>query len=727
MYGIGDNLHQRAILRELLPRHDVWLETCHVALYHDLVEQGLRLRFQGTRLRAQARTIQRERSRYQYSSEPVPRGAQARKIWYNKPEIDKTGSILGAIYHAVGLQMGDRPDFSLPIRDEWRDAARKLIRGWPVNGKPLMIYRPIVFRPEWDGRPRNPDTTAYQKLYDQIRQRFFVVSVADLEPGREWIVGPEALVDVKLHAGELDFETMAALFAEADLVFANAGFGPVLAQAVGTPVVIVYGGRESYRTTERAGAHLAPTLGIDPDCPCDCHSNKHRCVKHITLAPAIERLEKFVDQTLETPRTLLFATTYVDCADRAKLTDHWISLHKRLNPECDLLIVDSASPWPRLIDEGKHGAFAPHTPGAREKQMLHVFPDNVGHLSRGGRDGWGRAFCYGLQAAVDGGYSYAVHVEGDSLLRLPVAPIVRRMAREGTRVASAPVVGMKRDYSNWVETGLMFFSTSYLVESSFVAHYDWSTRGGTPTPEVVIRKMIGTDLKLMPWRAWRGDKNQITHQNVASLGLDWITHCHTDSWAYDKFVESLDAPPPAEPPSTAVRINFGCGTNRLPGWKNHDAEVDIRRRLPYEDNSADFIFTEHCVEHVKYYEAIEFLRECRRVLRPGGALRITVPSIEMIMRCNDKEYYKFTTKFQKVGPTARGAMHAILYSHGHQTAWTESLMEATLYYVGFRGIARHSPGQSDRPELRGAEGHHRVIGEHFNSIESLCMEAEVEK
>ena len=49
-----------------------------------------------------------------------------------------------------------------------------------------------------------------------------------------------------------------------------------------------------------------------------------------------------------------------------------------------------------------------------------------------------------------------------------------------------------------------------------------------------------------------------------------------------------------------LKINLGCGTNRIPGWSNHDAEVNITRRLPWADDSADCVFVEHVVEYVIY-------------------------------------------------------------------------------------------------------------------------------
>jgi SAM-dependent methyltransferase len=739
MYGIGDNLHQRAIVRELMKRYDVWLKTCHIDLYWDLTALGLKLLFKPTRLRAQAKTIARENGRYLWPG--PPREAMGKKIWYNKPDIDKHGSILESMFGEFGMKP-THPDFTLPIKSEWRKRARELIEQWKPN-KPVMIYRPIVTRREWDGRSRNPDPAAYEAIYKAIRDQFFVISIADLSPHLEWIEGPEQSADIKLHQGELDFPTMAALFSEASLVMSPAGFAPVLAQATRVPGITVYGGRESFRTTQRAGAHLAPTLGIDPIKPCDCHSANHACDKRIDIDAAKAKALAFVADVLKPKsKVLIFATTYVDCQDRANLTDHWLTLHRHLNPDCDLMLVDSASPWGKIID-ARHGEVIPYETGRRAPLMFHDFGDNVGHLSRKGRDGWGRAFTYGLQAAMDSGYDYVVHIEGDSLFRLPVRPIIEEMRAKGQRAVSVPVEGTVRQMQGWVETGLMFFETNFLKELRFIDRYDWPNRREYPTPEIVINQILGSALTMMPWKAWRGDKHQITHKNVIELNLDWVTHCHKDAWVYDRYIERAingagtapQAAPnvsPAEPVSLSpaagpalslAKINLGCGTNKLAGWKNHDAEVDISRTLPFGDGSASYMFAEHVVEHIDYYQAINFFKEAFRVLEPGGVLRVTVPSIEQIRKRSEKDYWAFTKKFADHGSDLRGAMHTILYCHGHKTAWTASLMEATLYYAGFEHIEELAPGQSRHQALKGVEGHAKVIGEKFNAIESMCFEA----
>lgn len=713
-YGIGDCIHQRAVVRELMKTNRVTLQTVYSAMYHDMVADGLIL---------ERRSSLSPRIK---DGDAIPKGRSALaslRIGYT-PELTRAhGSIVAAQYASVGLECPERPNFRMPVKREWRDAARKLIAGWPSGGKPIMVYRPIVLNSVWSAPARAPDPVAYDALYRSIRDRFFVVSVCDLTQGGEYIVGKKADVDVELHAGELKFEELAGLFSEADLVFANPGFAPILAQSVGTPGIIIYGANESYRITNLPGEHLAPTLAIEPIVPCEHFIRNCKCDKTIDVKAALPKVTAFAARyAFRKPRVLIFGTTYVDTPERARLTQQWCDLHTHLNPGCDFLLVDSASPvkWP-----------------AHRDVEVYSFPDNIGHLSRNGpggpnskgRDGWGRAFCHGLDHAVLQGYDYAVHIEGDSLFRLPVMDIVRGMRRNGQKVLSVPVEGTKRKEIGWVETGLMFFDCEYLADTGFTPKYDWPNRTERPTPEKVIFNMLGKDLAMMPWRAERGDKSQITVGNVGNL--DWVTHCHDRPEIYDHYVAGImgAAVMSAKPVDWdkveidwgAVKLNFGCGTNRLEGWQNFDADLDISKRLPFPDNHADFIFAEHVVEHIGYYEALAFFKECRRVLKPGGVIRICVPSVENIMQRATPEYCAFVKRW---APTQdlRGAMHAILYAHGHKAAWTQGLLKASLFYAGFDDIVHCEQGASERADLKGVEGHGKVIGEHFNWIEAAICE-----
>lgn len=178
-----------------------------------------------------------------------------------------------------------------------------------------------------------------------------------------------------------------------------------------------------------------------------------------------------------------------------------------------------------------------------------------------------------------------------------------------------------------------------------------------------------------------------------------------------------------------LKLNLGCGTNRLDGWENHDADVNITEPLyKWKNDTVDVIFAEHVVEHVYYEQAIGFFRECHRVLRTGGVLRIAVPSVERVWREATMAYCDFTRKW--AAPTdetengaVRGAMTNILFCHGHRAPWTQGLLLATMFYAGFDEVVARTPGQSIHPELIGVEGHGRVIGDKFNQIETVVAEA----
>jgi hypothetical protein len=721
-YGIGDCIHQRAIVREMMNTHNVTLQTFYTAMYHDMVADGLNLEIRG-------QINPRIKDAGNGGAISVAGRLSKFRIGYTPELTRKHGSIVAAQYASVGLKCPERPNFRLPVKREWKKAARTLISKWDTGGKPIMVYRPIVLNKVWEAPARAPDPVAYDALYRSIRDKFFVVSVADLTQ-KERIVGDEAEVDIKFHEGELSFELLAGLIAEANLVFSHPGFAPILSQAVGTPVICVYGANESYRITNKPGEHLAPTLAIEPITPCEHFTRFCSCDKTIDLEAALPKVKEFAEQHEEQkPRVLIFATTYVDTPERLRLTHQWCDLHRHLNPDCDFLLVDSQSPLGPLT-AGHH----------KDEVEVFSFPDNIGHLSRNGpdgpsskgRDGWGRAFCEGLNRACWRGYDYVVHIEGDSLFRLPVMDIVRGMKRDGIKVLSVPVEGTKRKEVGWVETGLMFFNVAYLRDIQFTDRYDWPNRTERPTPEKVIFKMLGKDLVMMPWKAERGDKRQITIENVDRL--DWVTHCHGQPEIYDRYIESLmggtriDAEPVDWDTKSIdwgdkVKLNFGCGTNKMEGWQNFDSEINIERRLPFPDNHADFIFAEHVVEHVDYYKAIAFLKECHRVLKPGGVIRICVPSVENIMERATEDYCAFIhSRKWATENSVRGAMGAILYKHGHKAPWTQSLLRATLFYAGFERISHCEPGASYWPDLKGVEGHGKVIGEHFNWIEAAICE-----
>ncbi|MGI9517233.1 MAG: class I SAM-dependent methyltransferase [Pirellulaceae bacterium] len=86
------------------------------------------------------------------------------------------------------------------------------------------------------------------------------------------------------------------------------------------------------------------------------------------------------------------------------------------------------------------------------------------------------------------------------------------------------------------------------------------------------------------------------------------------------------------------KLNVGCGANFHEGWCNIDLvasdprvlQYDIRRGLPFDDNSFDVVYHSHVLEHLTPQQGRDLLAECHRVLKPEGILRIVVPDLERI-------------------------------------------------------------------------------------------------
>ena len=87
-------------------------------------------------------------------------------------------------------------------------------------------------------------------------------------------------------------------------------------------------------------------------------------------------------------------------------------------------------------------------------------------------------------------------------------------------------------------------------------------------------------------------------------------------------------------------LNVGCGTRFDEKWTNLDyvpahpsvLTCDIRTGIPFPDNEFDAVYHSHLLEHLRKDFAPVFLRECFRVLKAGGTIRVVVPDLERITR-----------------------------------------------------------------------------------------------
>jgi len=85
-------------------------------------------------------------------------------------------------------------------------------------------------------------------------------------------------------------------------------------------------------------------------------------------------------------------------------------------------------------------------------------------------------------------------------------------------------------------------------------------------------------------------------------------------------------------------VNLGCGRRYHPDWINIDIvpsgpgviQHNLRQGIPLPDNSCDVVYHTAVLEHMRREEALPFMRECYRVLKPGGIIRVGVPDLEKL-------------------------------------------------------------------------------------------------
>ena len=265
MHGLGDNIYQRAFVSQL--EGDVYIKTPWPDIYSDLPVMPVRTH---SKLRTQKKNETLRRGDYY----DAPEFFQRFRIGYGDRELSK-GSIIDAMKYQFGVY---RPVFDLPL---FPLSPREIER-------PFALIRPVTVRSEWRSDSRNPDPRYVFAASAELMKHFYVISVADLMPGAEWLVGVPPPAHCRYHHGELSISELLALVRYASVVITPVGWAVPAAIAYHTPLFVIAGGR---------GGHNAPSVitsaemdlsrvgwGV-PDNYCMCKQWDHDCDKNISYFP----------------------------------------------------------------------------------------------------------------------------------------------------------------------------------------------------------------------------------------------------------------------------------------------------------------------------------------------------------------------------------------------------------------------------------------------------------
>lgn len=154
---------------------------------------------------------------------------------------------------------------------------------------------------------------------------------------------------------------------------------------------------------------------------------------------------------------------------------------------------------------------------------------------------------------------------------------------------------------------------------------------------------------------------------------------------------------------TEVKLDIGGGKYPKPGYLSLDVtpNADIHHDLlangfvhPFKNNEVDAIYASHFIEHMEYDDSIAWLKDCKRVLKPGGVIEIhTVDTNVVMQRLEACEVLPDEhRKFKKCDPSLRHihvaqfrVFHCTPKNHyqNHKSLWTQDVLTVTLQYAGF--------------------------------------------
>jgi len=185
------------------------------------------------------------------------------------------------------------------------------------------------------------------------------------------------------------------------------------------------------------------------------------------------------------------------------------------------------------------------------------------------------------------------------------------------------------------------------------------------------------------------------------------------------------------------KLNIGAGGAPMPGWLNSDIEpktkgilqLDATQKFPIGDNSFDYIYSEHMIEHITYNDAKRMISECFRILKPGGVIRISTPDLSFLVDLYKDNKSEVQTQFIRHSTdiwldTPYSSVFVInnyVRAWGHQFIYDSEVLGNLLKQFGFVKINTFQALESKDKQLQNLENVQRKP-QGLIELESLSME-----
>jgi len=177
----------------------------------------------------------------------------------------------------------------------------------------------------------------------------------------------------------------------------------------------------------------------------------------------------------------------------------------------------------------------------------------------------------------------------------------------------------------------------------------------------------------------------------------------------------------------SIYLNLGCADHPRQGFFNIDLEstyADLQLEpgaaLPWDRGTVPGIYSAHLLERLDRNQGVRLLHECRRVLQPGGVLRLVTSDLQALL----DDYLEHRAHPEAPGIGRGERLNRAL----RQQAWSWDSEELTRVckMVGLEPVVGIGPGSSSDAKLDGldADARGQLVLEFRKPQRQLAADAE---
>jgi predicted SAM-dependent methyltransferase len=227
--------------------------------------------------------------------------------------------------------------------------------------------------------------------------------------------------------------------------------------------------------------------------------------------------------------------------------------------------------------------------------------------------------------------------------------------------------------------------------------------------DVLEEKKVHPVTAYQPTRKYQKRNGKLLKLNIAAgpnvFPADWINLDHADFSSYFEFIQT-------------VNTSSGMPDHQKKLWQycRDGGRIEFQKQnitepfTQFSNNTVDLIYVGQAIEHINpIVQAPAFVRECHRMLKPGGVIRLTTPDLEQLLiayfqkdmarfEIDQPAFYKDLEPSMQLsllmfGSGGEGCVQTNY--EGHMCCYTEASLTRLLQEAGFSKVGFFKPGESN--------------------------------